>query len=81
VIKPVMSMHATEETYYKSLADYYKSRSILMEAQYTRDVDELHLALKDLYNSHAGVPKSCGHEYFCVCPSDSAKKLIEKYDD
>ncbi len=49
--------------------------------QYSNDIGALHAALKDLYNSHAGMEKTCGHSYFCVCPSDKAKELIELFED
>ncbi len=81
MIKPVMSMFATTEDYHKADAEHYKDKYILMTQQYTRDIDKFHLALKDYHNSHAGKPKSCGHEFFCVCPSDNAKKLLELFDD
>jgi hypothetical protein len=47
----------------------------------TKEASELLLALNDLYNSNAGMVKSCGHEYTCICPSDQAAKLILKYED
>lgn len=59
----------------------YKEKYLLLSKQYCRDIDTLHSALKDLYNSHSGLPKSCGHEYFCVCPSEKAKELIELFSD
>jgi hypothetical protein len=59
----------------------YKEKYLLLTKQYVKDVGNLHLALKDLRNSHCGLPKSCGHDFNCVCPSDKARELIEFFDD
>jgi hypothetical protein len=39
---------------------------------------ELLEALEDLYAQACGMPKSCGHEFTCVCPDDKAKAAITK---
>lgn len=36
-------------------------------------------ALEDVLAQASGQPKSCGHEFFCKCPFDNAKKALEKY--
>ena len=59
----------------------YKEKYLSLSSQYVREVTILSDALRDFYNSHCGQPKSCGHEYFCVCPGDKAKELIELYCD
>ena len=59
----------------------YKEKYLLLTRQYTRDVEKLHAALQDLYNSQCGMPKSCGHEFTCTCTSDKAKELIELFGD
>jgi hypothetical protein len=35
-------------------------------------------ALKDIDAAHSGLPKSCGHEYECVCTMDAARHAIAK---
>lgn len=39
---------------------------------------ELLEALKDLYAQACGMPKSCGHDFTCICPGDKAKAAIAK---
>ena len=59
----------------------YEERYFLMTKQYARDIEALHLALEDLYNSNNGLPKSCGHENACACSDIKAKELIELFGD
>lgn len=40
--------------------------------------DELLAALKDIDAAHSGTPKSCGHDYECVCVMDNARQAISK---
>jgi len=58
----------------------YRKMYMQLSSQYVRDVEKLHLALKDLYNSHAGMEKSCGHDFTCVCAGDKARELIELFE-
>jgi len=57
----------------------YKESYLKLTEQYIRDVSDLAEALQDLYNSVGGGVKLCGHEFACVCPTDNAKRLIDKF--
>ncbi len=58
-----------------------RKKYLSLTVQYSNDIGTLHTALKDLYDLHAGMEKTCGHSYSCVCPSDKAKELIELFED
>jgi hypothetical protein len=42
--------------------------------------DALVSALADLLNEKAGVMKSCGHNYYCICPTDNAKQALKNLE-
>ena len=39
---------------------------------------ELHEALSDMWAEASGAPKSCGHDFACVCPGEEAKAALAK---
>lgn len=49
------------------------------EAKLPDDNAEIYTALVDLYNLYSGQKKSCGHDFFCVCPGANALKIINRY--
>jgi hypothetical protein len=49
-------------------------------ARLTLQRDELLAALKDLFAQGCGMPKSCGHTFFCICPGDNASEIIQKVE-
>ncbi len=57
----------------------YKEKHTLLTKQYAHDIGELVRALTDLHNSNCGAPKLCGHDFWCICPSDRAEKLIKLF--
>lgn len=40
--------------------------------------DDLLIALEDMLAQGGGMPKSCGHEFYCVCPGEKAIAAIAK---
>lgn len=61
--------------------DRFRTRYIQTAEMYTRDTDDLAIALTNLYNSISGGPKACGHDYECTCAGDEARRLIELFED
>ena len=46
-----------------------------------RRIAELETAVKDLLAEKSGQPKSCGHNFYCVCPGDKAQALVREFTD
>lgn len=66
---------------YRSVADEIRAlKEGAQDANAQRisaDLDLL-VALEDLYAQGCGMPKTCGHEFVCVCPGDKARAAIAK---
>ena len=45
-------------------------------ARLREQVRVLRDALKDHYAAACGMPKSCGHEYQCICTGDKARAAL-----
>ena len=39
---------------------------------------DLYAALADIEAAHCGMPKSCGHDYECVCTGNAARAALAK---
>lgn len=61
--------------------DYSPEQEAAHEAELARlraAKAELLAALKDIMANSVGNPKSCGHEWHCVCAWDAARAAIRK---
>lgn len=52
--------------------------ALRIAADATERAAEAEDALRDLLAVFSGTPKSCGHEYECVCPTDRARAVLAK---
>ena len=65
----------TKGNYY-SVKKFNRIESLLYR-HYAENFYALLDALKDMMAQARGLPKSCGHDAYCVCPFDNADKAIE----
>ncbi len=60
----------------KEMVEQLKAENDRLNAK----VAELQEALQDLYSQGCGMPKSCDHDYHCVCPGEKAKAALSSTD-
>lgn len=46
----------------------------------TDTADKLAEALRELLASISGQPKSCGHQFYCICAGDKARIILATYE-